>query len=228
MFVSPAQRAAETVAWLLRGLGEQLPAHAVVPGLAAKDNDGSPLAMAGVVAALLDAVPEGERGLAISHTPLIERAVLGSPRPRSSRSPNARASCCPRPDDDDRSRSASFGSGSRRGPLDSARGVRPRRRPRGVARTGAAPAVLRGVARRGRGLRAMAGANATFGAMMLLLAAGLSSLEPGETFLRVVRVIGGAFLVFLAVDAPREPSPQVVDEPRRRYAPQRSRIVASC
>jgi phosphohistidine phosphatase SixA len=77
VFVSPAERAAETVAWFLRGLGEQLPAHAVVPGLAAKDNDGSPLAMAGVVAALLDAVPEGERGLAISHTPLIERAVLG-------------------------------------------------------------------------------------------------------------------------------------------------------
>jgi threonine/homoserine/homoserine lactone efflux protein len=50
----------------------------------------------------------------------------------------------------------------------------------------------------GRGLRAMAGANATFGLMMLLLAAGLSSLEPGETFLRVVKVIGGAFLVFLA------------------------------
>ena len=77
VFVSPAQRAAETVAWLLRGLGEQLPAHAVVPGLAAEDNDGSPLAMAGVVSALLDAVPEDERGLAISHTPLIERAVLG-------------------------------------------------------------------------------------------------------------------------------------------------------
>ena len=77
VFISPAERAAETVAWLLRGLGEQLPAHAVVPGLAAQDNDGSPLAMAGVVAALLDAVPEGERGLAISHTPLIERAVLG-------------------------------------------------------------------------------------------------------------------------------------------------------
>ena len=28
VFVSPAQRAAETVAWRLRGLGEQLPAHA--------------------------------------------------------------------------------------------------------------------------------------------------------------------------------------------------------
>jgi threonine/homoserine/homoserine lactone efflux protein len=56
----------------------------------------------------------------------------------------------------------------------------------------------------GRGLRAMAGANATFGAMLLLLAAGLSSLEPGETFLRIVKVAGGAFLVFLAVDAIRE------------------------
>ena len=77
VFVSPAERAAETVAWMLRGLGEQLPAHAVVPGLAAADNDGSPLAMAGVVSALLDAVPEDGRGLAISHTPLIERAVLG-------------------------------------------------------------------------------------------------------------------------------------------------------
>ena len=77
VFVSPAQRAAETVAWLLRGLGDQLPQHAVVPGLAAKDNDGSPLAMAGVVAALLDAVPQDQRALAISHTPLIERAVLG-------------------------------------------------------------------------------------------------------------------------------------------------------
>jgi len=46
----------------------------------------------------------------------------------------------------------------------------------------------------GRGLRAMAGANGTFGVMLLLLAAGLSSLEPGPTFLRTVRVIGGAFL----------------------------------
>ena len=78
VFVSPAERAAETVAWFLRGLGEQLPAaHAVIPGLAAQDNDGSPLALAGVMAALLYAVPEGGRGLAVSHTPLIERAVLG-------------------------------------------------------------------------------------------------------------------------------------------------------
>jgi phosphohistidine phosphatase SixA len=77
IFVSPAQRAAETVAWMLRGKSAQLPPHAVVPGLAAHDNDGSPLAMAGVLSALVDAVPEGGRGLAISHTPLIERGVLG-------------------------------------------------------------------------------------------------------------------------------------------------------
>jgi threonine/homoserine/homoserine lactone efflux protein len=56
----------------------------------------------------------------------------------------------------------------------------------------------------GRGLRAMAGANATFGLLLLALAAGLSALEPGETFLRVVKVIGGGFLLFLAADALRE------------------------
>ena len=77
VFVSPAQRAAETVAGFLRGLGEPLPAHAVIPGLAGEGTDRSPLQMAGVLAALLDAVPEGGRGLAVSHTPLIERAVLG-------------------------------------------------------------------------------------------------------------------------------------------------------
>src|SRR6185503_7210939 len=79
----------------------------------------------------------------------------------------------------------------------------------------------------GRGLRAMAGANATFGLMMLLLAAGLSSLEPGETFLRVVKVIGGAFLVFLAVDAIREGRrPQVVEDPRGGLHPSVRGIVA--
>ncbi len=78
-----------------------------------------------------------------------------------------------------------------------------------------------------RGLRAMAGANATFGVMMLLLAAGLASLEPGETFLRVVKVIGGAFLVFLAVDAIRETRrPHVVDDPRGGLHPSVRGMVA--
>ena len=73
----------------------------------------------------------------------------------------------------------------------------------------------------------MAGANATFGAMMLLLAAGLSSLEPGETFLRVVKVIGGAFLVFLAFDAIRESRrPHEVEETRKGLHPTVRGIVA--
>jgi threonine/homoserine/homoserine lactone efflux protein len=79
----------------------------------------------------------------------------------------------------------------------------------------------------GRGLRAMAGANATFGVMMLLLAAGLSSLEPGETFLRVVKVIGGAFLVFLAFDVTRESRrPHEVEETRKGLHPAVRGIVA--
>jgi threonine/homoserine/homoserine lactone efflux protein len=79
----------------------------------------------------------------------------------------------------------------------------------------------------GRGLRAMAGANATFGAMMLVLAAGLSSLEPGETFLRVVKVIGGAFLVFLAADAIRESRrPQAVETARGGIHPSVRGVVA--
>jgi threonine/homoserine/homoserine lactone efflux protein len=55
----------------------------------------------------------------------------------------------------------------------------------------------------GRGLRAMAGANLTFGAMLALLAAGLSSVRPDEPFLRVVKVAGGVFLLWLAIDALR-------------------------
>ncbi len=79
----------------------------------------------------------------------------------------------------------------------------------------------------GRGLRAMAGANATFGAMMLLLAAGLSSLEPGPAFLRIVKVVGGGFLVFLALDALRESRrPEVTEGPRPGLHPTTRGIVA--
>jgi phosphohistidine phosphatase SixA len=78
VWVSPAQRAAETAAWFLRGAGQQLPDHAVIPGLAGKDaSGGSPEGMAAGVRALLDRLCEDERGLAISHTPLVERAALG-------------------------------------------------------------------------------------------------------------------------------------------------------
>jgi threonine/homoserine/homoserine lactone efflux protein len=62
-----------------------------------------------------------------------------------------------------------------------------------------------------RGLRAMAGANATFCFMLVVLAAGLSSIDPGPAFLSVVRVVGGGFLVFLAFDALRENRRRPVD-----------------
>jgi phosphohistidine phosphatase SixA len=78
VFVSPAERAAETAAWIIRGSGRQLPEHGVVPGLAGKDETGgSAEGMAQGVHALLAAIPEGGVGLAISHTPFVERAMIG-------------------------------------------------------------------------------------------------------------------------------------------------------
>jgi phosphohistidine phosphatase SixA len=78
VFVSPANRAAETAAWFFRGAAQQLPDHAVVPGLGGQDaSGGSAETMAAGVRALLEQLPDGGRGLAISHTPLVERAALG-------------------------------------------------------------------------------------------------------------------------------------------------------
>jgi len=78
VFVSPAARAAETAAWILRGAHLQLPGHEVIPGLAGKDaSGGSPEGMAAGVRLLLDRVPDDGRGLAIGHTPLVERAAFG-------------------------------------------------------------------------------------------------------------------------------------------------------
>jgi phosphohistidine phosphatase SixA len=78
VFVSPAERAAETAAWIVRGSGQQLPEHGVVPGLAGKDaTGGTPEGMAEGVRTLLAAVPEGGVGLAIGHTPFVERAMTG-------------------------------------------------------------------------------------------------------------------------------------------------------
>ena len=78
VFVSPAERAAETAAWIIRGSGRQLPEHGVIPGLAGKDETGgSPEGMAVGVRALLAAVPEGGVGLAVGHTPFVERAMSG-------------------------------------------------------------------------------------------------------------------------------------------------------
>jgi phosphohistidine phosphatase SixA len=78
VFTSPARRAAETAAWILRGMHAPLPSeHAVVPGLAGRDTDGSRVQLGRVVDGLLDAVPDGGRGLAVSHTPIVEKATEG-------------------------------------------------------------------------------------------------------------------------------------------------------
>jgi phosphohistidine phosphatase SixA len=76
VFVSPAARAAETAAWILRGAGVQLGAHSEVPGLGGAAGT-TPEEMGAGVRALLDQIPFGSRALAIGHTPLIERAVFG-------------------------------------------------------------------------------------------------------------------------------------------------------
>lgn len=102
LYSSPARRAAETVAWLLRGLGQPLPEqHAVVEGLASpveerwraaakaarsgridaiERQDGELVReeaprLAGVARELVASIPEGGRGLAVGHTPLIEATV---------------------------------------------------------------------------------------------------------------------------------------------------------
>jgi broad specificity phosphatase PhoE len=104
LFTSPARRAAETAAWFLRGLGQQLPQdHGVAEGLASPVEDRWRAAakaagggridavrerdpelveeesarLADAVRALLAQIPEGGRGLAVGHSPLIEAAAFG-------------------------------------------------------------------------------------------------------------------------------------------------------
>jgi threonine/homoserine/homoserine lactone efflux protein len=72
---------------------------------------------------------------------------------------------------------------------------------------GAAPGpvqllILAESAKRGfsGGVRVMLGANGTLFLVMVTLAFGFSSLAPGEGLLRGLRVVGGGFLIYLAVD----------------------------
>jgi threonine/homoserine/homoserine lactone efflux protein len=52
----------------------------------------------------------------------------------------------------------------------------------------------------GRGLRALAGVHLTFGLLLVCLALGLSVAAPSGLALRVLKVAGGALLLWLAVD----------------------------
>jgi threonine/homoserine/homoserine lactone efflux protein len=81
-----------------------------------------------------------------------------------------------------------------------------------------------------RGAQVVIGANGTFAVFLLLLAAGLSALEPGPTFLRVVRGAGGAFLVYLGVDGIRSALAaergEVAEAPRSTMAPWLQGVLA--
>jgi threonine/homoserine/homoserine lactone efflux protein len=50
----------------------------------------------------------------------------------------------------------------------------------------------------------MAGANGTFLALLLLLAAGVAAVAPGGAVLRLLEVLGGLFLLWVAAEAARE------------------------
>lgn len=86
---------------------------------------------------------------------------------------------------------------------------------------GAAPGpvqllLLTETAKRGfsGGLRVMIGANGTLFAVMVALAFGFSSLAPSEGVLRGLRLVGGAFLIYLAVDELRRLRQESADPTR--------------
>lgn len=75
LFVSSAKRTAETAAWFLRAAGQKLPQnHAVFGPFQEPDTPGELLA---AVREMFRLMPPGGKGLAVGHTPLIERAVEG-------------------------------------------------------------------------------------------------------------------------------------------------------
>lgn len=68
---------------------------------------------------------------------------------------------------------------------------------------GPVQAVLLGEALRGgmaRGFRAMAGANLTFAVLLIALALGFSAVPPSDPVVRTLKVVGGLFIVWLALD----------------------------
>ena len=104
VFSSPAKRTAETIAWFLRGLGQQLPqTHGVTDGLASplqdrwreaaqasgtgriddiepRDPDlvsAEAPRLADAMLQMLAAIEDGRRALAVGHSPLLEAGVYG-------------------------------------------------------------------------------------------------------------------------------------------------------
>jgi threonine/homoserine/homoserine lactone efflux protein len=67
-----------------------------------------------------------------------------------------------------------------------------------------------------RGFRTMLGANVTFGLLLLGLAVGLSVAPPSGVVLRLLKVTGGAFLLWLAIDGLRTSDQRLDDRGARR------------
>jgi threonine/homoserine/homoserine lactone efflux protein len=91
---------------------------------------------------------------------------------------------------------------------------------------GPVQAVLMTEAVRGglvRGFRAMAGANVTFGLLLVGLALGLSVAPPSGPALRVLKVAGGALLLALALDGFRSRPEKDAPSATRRSLPPTAR-----
>jgi threonine/homoserine/homoserine lactone efflux protein len=71
----------------------------------------------------------------------------------------------------------------------------------------------------GRGFRAQAGANLTFGLMLIALALGVSLVPPRGAILRLLEIAGGAFLLWLAWDGFRSQDPSGAEAGERRQLP---------
>jgi threonine/homoserine/homoserine lactone efflux protein len=83
-----------------------------------------------------------------------------------------------------------------------------------------AESVRGGVA---RGFKAMAGASLTFGLLLVGLALGLSVAPPSGLALRILKMAGGALLVWLAVDGVRSGHRVVAEPTGRRSLPPAAR-----
>jgi threonine/homoserine/homoserine lactone efflux protein len=91
---------------------------------------------------------------------------------------------------------------------------------------GPVQAVLLAEAIRGgipRGLRALSGAAVTFGLLLASLALGLSVATPAGLTLRILQFVGGAFLLWLAVEGLRSDHALDRPSPDRRALPPAAR-----
>ena len=76
-----------------------------------------------------------------------------------------------------------------------------------------------------RGLRVLAGANLTFGLLLVSLALGLSVVSPNGPALRVLKVAGGGLLLWLAVEGFRSRHRVDRTAPQRRGLPPAARGI---